>query len=153
MGWWDLQDAALVVQMNTFGEPVVWYPPAGPPEGIVGRAIFDEPPRHTDLGLVMGLTDQIPWCGVRVLELPDGYTPRQGERVGIRGADWEIADLSPDGGGHVRMRLLRVGAGSTGPLPPLTSPDDGTVAVAGRQRTRWPPPVTATPRPLLRPDE
>jgi hypothetical protein len=121
MAWWDIHDQALRIQVATFGEDVLWYPDPAQP-GIPGRAIFDETPARTDIGLVVGLYDQAPWCGVRLLDLPAGYTPRQGDRVGFRGADWEIASLLMDGGGHARMQLFRLGQGSTGPLPPLSPP-------------------------------
>jgi hypothetical protein len=118
--WWDLEDKALQVCMAQFAEAVLWYPDTSG-VGVPGRAIFDETPARTDLGLVVGLFDQAPWCGIRLLDLPAGYTPSQGDRVGFRGVDWEIASLLQDGGGHVRMQLLRMGPGSTGPLPPLAA--------------------------------
>jgi hypothetical protein len=121
MPWWDLHDRVLRECVARFGEDVVWYPDTSG-VGVPGRAIFDETPARTDLGLVAGLYDQAPWCGVRMLDLPPGYTPRQGDRVGFRGADWEISTLLFDGGGHCRLQLFRMGAGTTGPLPPLTVP-------------------------------
>jgi hypothetical protein len=128
--FWDLHDRALRILEDRFGEAVLWYPdPAA--AGIAGTAIFDETPARTDLGTVVGLYDQSPWCGVRLLDLPAGYTPNQGDRVGFRGTDWEIASLLYDGGGHCRMQLFRMGPGTTGPLPPLAVPAPLLLAKAG----------------------
>jgi hypothetical protein len=118
VGWWDLEDAALQIQEQTFSEPVT-YLTGAPPDGFPTRGIFDVPPVAADLGLARDLSDQAPWVGFRVAELPGGTLPRLGDRLTVRGVDWEVSDIQPDGGGHVRCRLFRSGPWAPCPPPPL----------------------------------
>ena len=106
--------------MWAFGEPITLYPASGgatTPIGIV-RGIFDTPPQRSDLDLLADVSNQGPWVGFRVVELPSAELPVQGQQLEARGALWEIVNVRPDGGGHVRCELFRVGDGSTSPLPP-----------------------------------
>jgi hypothetical protein len=80
---------------------------------------LDSPPAHADLAMGVELTNQAPWVGFRVVELPDAAFPVQGMQLEARGARWELVDVEADGGGHVKCRLFRVGPGSTAPLPPV----------------------------------
>jgi hypothetical protein len=122
VGWWDLEDAALQIEMATFSEPAVVFFAAAPPAGAPVRGVFDAPAMHADLGLHRDLSDQAPWIGFRVSELPGAALPRLGERVDVRGVSWEITDLEPDGGNHVKCRLYRLGPWAPCPPPPLTAP-------------------------------
>lgn len=121
-GFWNVQDRALERQMWAFGEPVVLFIPGGDPTGVAVRGIFDSPPAHADLALNVELSNQRPWVSFRVVELPDAQQPGEGWQLEIRGARWEVSDVEPDGGGHVRCRVFRVGPGSTAPLPPVDDP-------------------------------
>lgn len=122
LGFWNHQDRALERQMWAFGEPVTLFVPGGDPVGVAIRGVFDAPPSHADLAMGVELSNQAPWVGFRVLELPDADLPRQGWQFDARGARWEITDVEPDGGGHVRCRCFRIGPGSTAPLPPVDQP-------------------------------
>lgn len=120
MGWWDLEDRALQIQVGTFGEPVTVYVAGAPPEGFATRGVFEAPAASADLGLHRDVSDEAPWIGFRVRELPGGARPRLGDRVAVRGADWEITDLyAVDAGGHIRCRLFRAGPWAPCPPPPL----------------------------------
>lgn len=121
MGWWDLEVAALQIQESTFSEPATVYFAGAPPEGFATRGIFDAPPVSSDLGLARDLSDQAPWIGFYVAELPGGQLPRLGDRLVVRGVDWEIVDVAPDGGGHVKCRLYRSGPWGPCPPPPLVA--------------------------------
>lgn len=121
--WWDQQDRLLERCVATFGEPVLFFSRyADPVVGVWLRGIFDTPPERADLSLMRELSNQAPWVAFRVLELPENELPEQGEQFEARGARWEIVDVEPDGGGHVRCRAFRVGPGSTAPLPPVLNP-------------------------------
>jgi hypothetical protein len=121
VGWWDREDAALQIQQQTFSEPVTVFFTGAPPEGLATRGIFDAPPVSSDLGLARELSDQAPWIGFRVVELPGGQLPRLGDRLVVRGVDWEVSDVQPDGGGHVKCRLFRAGPWTPCPLPLLST--------------------------------
>src|SRR5262245_42224628 len=110
--------------MWAFGEPVVLFPerPGADPAGYAVRGIFDTPPEQAGMGLTVALSNQAPWIGFRVLELPDAELPEQGMQFEARGARWEVVDVQPDGGGHVRCQVFRVGPGATAPLPPVSDP-------------------------------
>jgi hypothetical protein len=124
VSFWDLVDAALAVQLTTFGEPdpVVVFFAAAPPEGYATRGIFDAPAIAADVGLHREVSDQAPWIAFRVAELPGGQLPRLAERLTVRGVDWEIADVHPDGDGHVKCRLFRLGPWAPVPPPRLEAP-------------------------------
>jgi hypothetical protein len=124
MSFWDLVDAALAIQLTTFGEPdpVIVYFAAAPPEGFATRGIFDAPPATVDLGLHRELSDQAPWIAFRRAELPGGQLPKQGERLTVRGDDWEIVDVQTDGDSRVRCNLLRLGPYAPVPPPRLEAP-------------------------------
>jgi hypothetical protein len=98
---------------------VILFVPGGDPTGFAGRGIFDSPPAHADLAMGVELSNQAPWVGFRVVELPDAAIPTQGMQLEARGARWEVTDVEADGGGHVKCRIFRVGPGSTAPLPPV----------------------------------
>jgi hypothetical protein len=118
LGFWSYQDRLLERCEWAFAESVTLYAPA-PAVGLaIVRGIFDTPPTRSDLALLADLSNQAPWVGFRVVELPGGALPEQGQQIEARGALWEIVNVQPDGGGHVRCQLFRVGAGSTAPLPP-----------------------------------
>jgi len=122
MAWWDLEDAALKIEIATFGEPATVYFSGAPPAGLAVVGVFDAPTVAADLGLTRDLSDQAPWIGFRVADLPGGALPRLGDRLTVRGADWEVSDLASDGGGHVRCRLFRSGPWAPCPPPPLATP-------------------------------
>jgi len=117
--WWPEVDTALQIQMATFGEPVLLQYAGA--QGIPITGVFDAPPASADLGMVAGVSNQAAWLGLRVRDLPSARAPYQGDCVEIRGATWEVADVQPDGSGHIRLQLFRVGPGDTAPLPPLTA--------------------------------
>jgi hypothetical protein len=131
MDWWDHVDDALRVQLDTFGEPIVLVAPDGTETPAVG--VFDAPPATADLGTVAGVSNQAAWLGLRVRDLPGALAPYQGDRIDIRGASWEVADVQPDGSGHVRCQLFRIGPGDTAPLPPLTPAEPAPIGVAGQE--------------------
>jgi hypothetical protein len=118
-GWWDHVDRALQVQRDTFGEPVVVYFGGAAPEGAAVTGVFEAPPAHADLGLQRELSNQAPWLGLRVADLPGGAIPPLSGKVSVRGVDWEITDIDADGSGHVRCRLDRLGDWAPTPPPPL----------------------------------
>lgn len=122
LGFWNKQDLALERQMWAFAEPVLLFVPGGDPAGAAVRGIFDSPPAHADLAIGVELSNQAPWVGFRILELPNAEMPAQGWQFEARGARWEVSDVEPDGGGHVKCRCFRVGPGSTAPLPPVDEP-------------------------------
>ena len=133
-GFWNKQDLLLERAMWAFAEPVVLFVPGGDPAGVAVRGIFDSPHAHSDLALGVELSNQAPWVGFRIVELPDSELPGQGWQFDARGARWEVSDVEADGGGHVRCRAFRVGPGSTAPLPPVdvpapipTVPDDASL--------------------------
>jgi len=119
VGWWDLEDQALQIELATFGEPATVFFGSAPPEGFPTRGIFDAPAASADVGLHRDLSDQAPWIGFRAAELPGGQLPRLGDRLVVRGVAWEVTDLAPDGGRHVRCRLFRLGAWAPTPPPAL----------------------------------
>jgi len=118
-GFWAAVDRALVVQRNTFGEPAVVFFAGAPPDGLTVVGVFDCPDATADLGLHRDLSDQAPWIGFRVLDLPGAALPLQGDRVQVRGVDWEVTDVQSRGDTHVRCRLFRAGYWAPTPLPPL----------------------------------
>jgi hypothetical protein len=122
LGFWNYHDLALDRWLWAFGEPVTVYPEGMDPAGYAVRGIFDCPPEHTALGLERDVSNQAPWVSFRVLELPDAALPEQGLVFEARATRWEVSDVEPDGGGHVRCRCFRLGPGSSAPLPPVDSP-------------------------------
>jgi hypothetical protein len=118
-GFWNHHDRLLERTMWAFGEAVVVFPVGGDPAGYAVRGVFDSPPAHTDLAMGVELSNQAPWVGFRVVELPEAAYPEQGMLLEARGARWEVSDVEADGGGHVKCRLFRVGPGSLAPLPPV----------------------------------
>ena len=122
LGFWNHVDRLHERCEWAFAEPIVIYPEGKDPAGYAVRGIFDTPPEQAGLGLGVPLSNQGPWIGFRVLELPDQEVPEQGTQFEARAARWEIVDVQPDGGGHVLCRCFRVGPGSTAPLPPIDDP-------------------------------
>jgi hypothetical protein len=120
LGFWNYHDRLLERCEWAFAEPVIVFPAGKNPAGYAVRGIFDTPPERADLGLSSGgLSNQAPWVGFRVVELPDVELPEQGMQFEARSTLWEVVDVEPDGGGHVRCRAFRVGPGSSAPLPPV----------------------------------
>lgn len=122
LGFWNHVDRLHAIAEWAFAEPVVIFPEGKDPAGYAVRGIFDTPPEHAGLGLTEPLSNQAPWIAFRVLELPDQELPEVGMQFEARAARWEVSDVQPDGGGHVRCQVFRVGPGSTAPLPPIDDP-------------------------------
>jgi len=120
-GWWDIEDAALQTQLATFGEPVLVFFAGAPPEGFATRGVFVAPFATSDLNLTRELSNQAPWLGVRVFELPNQALPRQGDTLAVRGLQWEVTDIVPDESGHAKLRLFQLGPWQPTPLPPLAA--------------------------------
>lgn len=71
------------------------------PSGVVVEGIFNEPSAIADVGsLGMGTTAPVLWLLDEVLP-----TQIRGHLVHVRGADYEVLDVLPDGSGWTELTL------------------------------------------------
>lgn len=100
----DFDDLVLAPLIGVFGESALYAPARGAPVTLTG--IFDEAARTLTFeeGAAVSSTRQL--LGVRLADFPVGVTPAQGDRVTLRGAVYQVADVEPDGMGFAKLVLL-----------------------------------------------
>lgn len=95
---------------RAFGEEASLTPGLGRPQAgvtITGfNVVFDEAYQLTGDAEGQGVSDTAPVAEIRLGDLPAGVVPYRDDGLRVRGADWTITDVQPDGHGIV-MAILR----------------------------------------------
>lgn len=95
--------------MDKLSEPVIYHPVVSAPgQGPIPnmRGIFDARHEVVDLdGEGMEISSTAPVLGIREVEYPAGHSIKQGDQFTVRGQEYDVFDLQPDGQGGLKIRL------------------------------------------------
>ncbi|MCP1290930.1 hypothetical protein NK214_12090 [Chromobacterium sp. S0633] len=106
----DWEKMVIGPAMKVFGEPVAYVPAIGQPFTIYG--VFDEAYHSVDgLGDTVHTSTTMPVLGVRAADFPQ--PPQQIDQLTIQrtGITYAVADVHPDGHGHIKLLLNYVSGG------------------------------------------
>ncbi|OGQ23515.1 MAG: hypothetical protein A3I05_01095 [Deltaproteobacteria bacterium RIFCSPLOWO2_02_FULL_44_10] len=104
MTWLETTGFVLGHCLTTFGEDITYTPKGGAPVVMIG--IFDDFYESVDPNTGAIITSQQPIVGIRDLDL--GQTPRQDDRVFVRGILYRVKEVQTDGQGGSKLYLHKV---------------------------------------------
>lgn len=98
----DFDSTLLAASQTAFGEPVTYTAAGGAPLALTG--VFLAAYKDVTFSEGAAVTTVRPVLDMR-LSAFGAIAPAQGDRVTVRGAVYNVADLQPDGIGGVRLIL------------------------------------------------
>lgn len=105
----DFDALVLAPAMQVFGEPATYTPDGGDAVAVTG--VFDaahklvEVDVGQDSGGTVGVSSTAPAFGIRLKDFPS--SPEQGDGLRVRGTDYVVIDIHPDGHGGAHLILQR----------------------------------------------
>ncbi len=104
MSWLGTTGLMLGNCLQSFGEEIIYTPKNKPAVTITG--IFDDLYESVDPNTGAIITSQQPIVGIRDADV--GQTPRQEDRVFVRGILYRVKEVQTDGQGGSKLYLHRV---------------------------------------------
>ena len=104
MVWTDLTPILQSMGQTVMGEPVTYTPSGGAPESITG--IFDGISVEIDIDTALAIQSTDPALTVRLASLVVAQSV--GDAITVRGTNYTIAEIHPDGQGDARLKLEEV---------------------------------------------
>ncbi len=103
----DFDALVLGPAMAAFGEPVSYAPGHAAPFTV--QAVFDEAYAEVKFEGDAPIATTRPMLGVQASAFP-GLPPCAGELFTVRGQVWHVAEVHPDGRGHLKIYLMKTRA-------------------------------------------
>ncbi len=104
MDWPSLAGSIQTTGQAIIGEPATYTPADGSPESITG--VFDGVSLEVDVGTGLAIQSTEPALTVRLAAL--AVQPTEGDAITVRGTNYTIAEIHPDGQGDARLKLEEV---------------------------------------------
>lgn len=110
----DLDGLVVGPCMDVFGEPVLYYgagATATPIQGVYDEAYLALQPLGSNqpglgplaMGAMPNITAATPVLGIRAADVPEA--PAQGDRLTVRGQDFQVREVQADGHGWAKLLL------------------------------------------------
>lgn len=105
----DFDALVLAPAMLVFGEPATFLPDGGPAAEVSG--VFEAAHKLVEVdpgdnsNYTVGVSSTAPALGIRLQDFPSA--PEQGDGLRVRGLDYVIIDIHPDGHGGAHLILQR----------------------------------------------
>lgn len=100
----DLFDQALKIVTGRLGETCSYFRGPGP---TLIEGVFDEAFERVELDSGVAVASVAPMILIRIADLPS--EPRKGDRLYVRGNEYEVKFSRPDGNGAAELDLEYIG--------------------------------------------